>query len=302
MTQTAHLNDHDLLLFAEGELSASHASRTRLHIDTCELCRKRLTEIESTAVSAASAIENPESLEAAPVSVSRAALRTRIAELAAAEESQSTKWLGLRWPSALQTAALVCGLFLITAATAKFMQPAPQSSYSADAAARFIPASERADIPNRSLTPGVARTVSLAEVCAMRHEEVELDVPDPVRAAVFQEYGIANARPNDYEIDYLIAPGLGGTQDMHNLWPEPESKDSWNAHVKDSLEEYLHESVCSGRIDLRTAQSDISSDWISAYKKYFHTKRPLAATASRTGFAPKNIEISQPIALNLARL
>jgi hypothetical protein len=107
-----------------------------------------------------------------------------------------------------------------------------------------------------------------------------VNVSDSVRSAVFQEYGLAGAHAADYEIDYLIAPGLGGTADIHNLWPEPYSTAAWNAHVKDSLEEYLHDSVCAGKLDLRTAQSDISHDWIAAYKKYFHTDKPLAASAS----------------------
>jgi hypothetical protein len=116
----------------------------------------------------------------------------------------------------------------------------------------------------------------------MPHEEVVLDVPAQLSSAVFKEYGISGAHPADYEIDYLIAPGLGGTEDIHNLWPEPYTSAAWNAHVKDSLEEYLHESVCAGKLDLRTAQSDISHDWIAAYKKYFHTDKPLPEASTRT--------------------
>ena len=55
----------------------------------------------------------------------------------------------------------------------------------------------------------------------MPHEEVVRDVPSSLRQEVFKEYGIVNPRPEDYEIDYLIAPGLGGAEDIHNLWPEP---------------------------------------------------------------------------------
>jgi hypothetical protein len=97
-----------------------------------------------------------------------------------------------------------------------------------------------------------------------------------LRQEVFQEYGIANARAGDYEIDYLIAPGLGGLEDIHNLWPEPYTSPMWNAHVKDALEERLHEMVCTGKLDLSTAQRDIATDWIAAYKKYFHTDKPLS--------------------------
>jgi hypothetical protein len=33
--------------------------------------------------------------------------------------------------------------------------------------------------------------------------------------------------------------------------------------------------VCEGKLDLGTAQHDIARDWVSAYKKYFHTDTPL---------------------------
>jgi hypothetical protein len=33
--------------------------------------------------------------------------------------------------------------------------------------------------------------------------------------------------------------------------------------------------VCSGNLDLRTAQRDIATDWIAAYKKYFHSESPI---------------------------
>jgi hypothetical protein len=45
--------------------------------------------------------------------------------------------------------------------------------------------------------------------------------------------------------------------------------------VKDALEDRLRELVCSGKVDLASAQRDISSDWIAAYRKYFHTDKPL---------------------------
>jgi len=96
-----------------------------------------------------------------------------------------------------------------------------------------------------------------------------------MREEVFKEYGIVNARPEDYEIDYLIAPGLGGTEEIHNLWPQPFKSAKWNAYVKDDLEERLHQMVCSGDLDLPTAQREIANDWIAAYKKYFHTDAPL---------------------------
>jgi hypothetical protein len=45
----------------------------------------------------------------------------------------------------------------------------------------------------------------------------------------------------------------------------------WNAHVKDKLENELHKRVCNGSLDLKTAQQEISTDWIAAYNKYVAT-------------------------------
>ena len=100
-------------------------------------------------------------------------------------------------------------------------------------------------------------------------------VPVALQRKVFEEYGISGAEPRGYEVDYLITPALGGADDIHNLWPQSYSATIWNARVKDALEDRLHELVCRGDVDLTTAQREISRDWISAYKKYFHTDRPL---------------------------
>jgi hypothetical protein len=126
--------------------------------------------------------------------------------------------------------------------------------------------------PRPSLTPGETRAVKVTDLCGVASPEPRA-IPASLRQQVFRRYGISPARPDAYEIDYLITPELGGAESIGNLWPEPYSA-AWNAHVKDELEERLHGMVCSGQIDLATAQREIAVDWIGAYKKYFHTNRP----------------------------
>ncbi len=73
-------------------------------------------------------------------------------------------------------------------------------------------------------------------------------------------------QPADYEEDHLISLELGGhPRDPKNLWPQSYSG-TWNARVKDQLENTLKKLVCSGQLDLREAQTMISSDWITAYR------------------------------------
>ena len=122
--------------------------------------------------------------------------------------------------------------------------------------------------PRSGLTPGETRPITLEEVCLYSKAEViSRDIPQDMRQKVFAAYGIKSPQANQFEVDYLITPDLGGTESIRNLWPQPYSV-RWNAHVKDKLEERLHELVCGRKLDLATAQHDIAVDWIAAYKKY----------------------------------
>jgi hypothetical protein len=111
-------------------------------------------------------------------------------------------------------------------------------------------------------------------LCRPDTEYDEPDVPVSVRHVVLRNYGAAAISDRDFELDYLITPELGGATDAQNLWPERYTSATWNAHVKDDLEHLLHQLVCGGSVPLESAQRDISTNWIAAYKRYFHTNRP----------------------------
>jgi hypothetical protein len=130
--------------------------------------------------------------------------------------------------------------------------------------------------PDPAFTPGLTRSVSLTDLCATDHDEVVRAVPAALQQRVLGEYGIKEMPSDEYEVDYLITPGLGGADDVRNLWPQPHGNTRWNSYVKDQLEDHLHGMVCDGRLTLEVAQRDIATDWIAAYKKYFHTDEPMA--------------------------
>lgn len=83
-------------------------------------------------------------------------------------------------------------------------------------------------------------------------------------------YGLPTGHHPDYEIDHLIPLCLGGADDPDNLWPQPREtiEPVWNAEKKDKLERRVCAMVCRGQVDLGTAQEDIATDWIAAYRKY----------------------------------
>jgi len=56
----------------------------------------------------------------------------------------------------------------------------------------------------------------------------------------------------------------------------------------------LHRLVCAGQLDLKTAQHDISSDWIAAYRKYLHSDLPLSAHQHRRGSRRREAGVQEP--------
>jgi hypothetical protein len=263
LREPIHLSDQDILLVVDGEVSGRRARQARAHLTACWLCRSRLGELEGTIADFVTVHRRTLDPQVPPSTGPRALLKARLAEAAAVPITNPwPRWLQLLPPR--RAAAYICVAVFITVLGSKFFLRHSRS--------QALPLASVA-IPDHNLTPGATRPVSIGDVCSMAHEEVVRPVPSSLRQEVFREYGIVNPRPEDYEIDYLIAPGLGGAEDIHNLWPEPTSSSAWNAHVKDALEERLHQLVCSGELDLPTAQQAIATDWITAYKKYLGTER-----------------------------
>jgi hypothetical protein len=244
-----HLSDQELVLAADGELNQRRDAQVRAHLAACWQCRTRLRGLEGAIadfVHLHSATLDP---QVPPAAGARAMLKAQLAEIASQTGTRRTSFFPAPWPALVGLA--VAALLVVYVATPKRGEGA---------------------VPSQKLTPGAVRNVMKAEVCSANVQVFV--VPVALQRRVFEEYGIRNASPNAYEVDYLITPELGGAADIRNLWPEPYSATVWNAHVKDQLEDRLHQLVCDGQLDLATAQHDISTNWIAAYKKYFHTDLP----------------------------
>jgi hypothetical protein len=137
-----------------------------------------------------------------------------------------------------------------------------------------VPAADTGALPVASLTPGATIEIDVRDVCDETPRPLQaIDIA--VRQAVVRAYGMESVPADQYELDYLITPQLGGAPDARNLWPQRYRARVWNAGVKDQLEDLLPRLVCEGRLDLRTAQRDIAADWVAAYRKYFRTASPV---------------------------
>ena len=243
MSENLHLTEHDLVLAADGELPARRRAEVAAHLETCWSCRERMLSLQNT-IADYVRVRNRELSEQVPSAAGpRALLRARMNEIAVERKTFSIGRLAI---TAAAFAAILLAILGIFETTVNAEGPKP----------RF------------AITPGETHPITLDEVCLYEKAEViSRDIPQDMQQKVFAAYGIKSPQKGQFEVDYLITPDLGGTESIHNLWPQPYSA-RWNARVKDALEQRLHELVCSRKLDLATAQHDIAVDWIAAYKKY----------------------------------
>jgi hypothetical protein len=262
--EDSHLSDQQLLLDVDGELSAHDEKLVRAHLDACWTCRARRFELENTIASFIRFHQGELNTGLPPIAGPRARLKAQLAQFPSPPLHRFSSWFTSSRRFACVLAA-ACGLLAVAFITVRS---------SADRQSRSHLKAMVVSAPDSVLTPGAALLESRQAVCAQANAKNKM-VPVALQRKVFEEYGIAGAEPQAYEVDYLITPALGGADDIHNLWPHSYTSTAWNAHVKDALEDHLRELVCDGSLDLVTAQKDIAENWIGAYKKYFHTDAPL---------------------------
>lgn len=116
-------------------------------------------------------------------------------------------------------------------------------------------------LPDPLCTPGaIFSEVTAKEICVPGYSKNVRNVPESEKNEVYAEYGITTRTTGEYEVDHLISLELGGSNNISNLWPEAaEPKPGF--HEKDSVENYLHQQVCSGAVSLSDAQNVIVTDW-----------------------------------------
>jgi hypothetical protein len=254
-----HYSDEVLLLVLDDEFPARRQASVQSHLVVCSACRARFEAIQAEIEQFNATYRSLDRL-VPPQRFSRAMLQARLAELAATplrgrmDRMLQSVIFWRRW--------VYLGAAVLIATVCVALVPLAFGPVWA------------AQTPDGKLTPGLTLSVSVKDVCSNALKDAP-DVPAQVAYEVFTQYGIRDPRPRAYEMDYLITPALGGAIDIRNLWPQPYSAGTWNAHVKDALEDHLYDLVCKGAVELTTAQRDIATNWIAAYQKYFHTEDPL---------------------------
>jgi anti-sigma factor RsiW len=270
-----HVADDELLLHADGEVRSSSSARIQAHLESCPQCRARLKDLANALLEFGEAQRTNWNAEFSNGAEPRALLELRLAELT--EQESENGWLHSagsaivehRWAAVFASVGVAAFLLL----GVWLRGPAERSPSMSASLGHW-------EEPDLRLTPGATVPVSESDLCRAAAKTAVPVVPISLARKVFEEYGVTQPRPDAYEVDYLITPELGGATDIRNLWPEPYQDTVWNAHVKDQLEDRLHRMVCHGDLDLATAQRDISTDWIAAYRKYFHADQPVVDNSS----------------------
>lgn len=152
------------------------------------------------------------------------------------------------------------------------------------------PAEAGAGLPVPVFTPGAVSALDAGALCA--GERPSRLLTDEVRTRVLTEYGMRDVPADAYELDALITPELGGLAVPANVWPQRYSS-TWNAHVKDALESRLAGEVCRGETSLAAAQRALADDWVTAYKRAFHTDVPVPAHLASV--EPDDDLITEPV-------
>lgn len=260
--QQPHVTDADILQRLDGELPARRLGWVDAHLAGCGACRTRLARVEAVSLDIARiAPATTGTGHDARVRLARAMQHDAEPWQARSRAGRVLSGVALkrRWPIGA-AAALVCAAWLGFSGmqTGRDAAPTPGTHVR----------------PIASVTPGATWEVTRTQVCGTGAPSVTL-ISEHVRQAVVTAYGMADVPPDEYELDYLITPELGGAPDARNLWPQRYDVPEWNARVKDQLERLLPTLVCEGRVDLTTAQQEIATDWIAAYRKYFRSELPL---------------------------
>ena len=144
-------------------------------------------------------------------------------------------------------------------------------------------------LPDPKCTPGtidssVTQDNIYSTICVSGYTKTvrpPVSITEPQKFESMKAYGVTDS-PSNYEFDHLIPLEIGGApDDMKNLWPESHHTTP-NSYDKDTLENYLHKQVCSGAMDLQTAQNEIATNWVK-YWSDIHQN-----TSSSSGFDVQN--------------
>jgi hypothetical protein len=110
---------------------------------------------------------------------------------------------------------------------------------------------DAAYLPNPQLTPGDVLDVTTSDICVPGYASKVRDVPNRSKIRSTRN----TASPCTNPANMKGQPDQPGAEQLQfDLQPWLQSYTGpWNAHIKDKLENTLHNDVCTKKVDLKTA-------------------------------------------------
>src|ERR1700734_1492533 len=124
MRNHAHLDDHDLVLAADGELPVHRKAEVAAHLESCWSCRERMQSLQSTITDFVRARNYELNLQMPPAAGPRALLRARISEAAVKREPFSIGRLAAAFAA---FAVVILAILAVFGSTVNAEGPKPQS-------------------------------------------------------------------------------------------------------------------------------------------------------------------------------
>ena len=126
--------------------------------------------------------------------------------------------------------------------------------------------------PDPQFTPGKADTLLFTDLTKSydgeTYSQAHRNVSQSVKNRVMQEYGNPKGK---VEIDHFYPICAGGSNDISNLWAEPEHVmvrgEDLGFHTKDALEAKLCILIKAGKINPKDAFKFMTTDWVKYYKQ-----------------------------------
>ncbi len=164
------------------------------------------------------------------------------------------------------------------------LRPAASQSVTASAATANSPKiGPRALYPNPSLTRGKADTLNASDLTrqwpcpaqlrkpSCSYSQAHREVPATEKRRVYFEYGVDPQNHPPGEVDHIFPLCAGGSNDITNLWFQPEIN-MWNGrnfgfHEKDDLEAWVCADIKADKLSSRGAFDRMTADWVKFYEE-----------------------------------
>ncbi len=132
--------------------------------------------------------------------------------------------------------------------------------------------------PDPIKTPGKADTLKLSDLTqtynGKTYSQSHRNVPESEKNQIRNSYPkVQCPTSSSCEIDHFYPLCAGGSNDIDNLWVQPEHN-VWNGvdygyRTKDKLEAYVCRQVKEGNLDPQIAFKRITEDWIDFYNSLY---------------------------------